>query len=403
MHSESNGSDGFLTELYQEEPEHLSSAPKVEFKPWHKPRKHWVRKNQWQSESVALIDLLGLASKGRPLTYVSLPGPDLLDVRAIHEVCLEKEIPLQFLGFMSGSPADEIELNISNDEVMRLPNVDARSSILLEDFESLADASSVGFTRFQGVGSFDVVNIDLCHSFGVHAPEGNETYYKAIHRIIDSQRSRRPPNEPWIMFLTTRANLATVNVDAKGQFLDCLIANVQSHSSVRDIVNQSLCLTEQDLLELRGGNKSVENFEEVFAAAVGKWLLKLMGTGAPQGTIELLPTSCTYGIRSPKSKDMLSLGFIFKTNISSPVDPTNLSSASTGNVAIPDEPDAACSLIQRIPQMDNVDALLLSEEGAYERIALEAAELMRIARFDYDGYMAKVNQWPECPAKCSVS
>lgn len=65
MHSESNGSDGFLTELYQEEPEHLSSAPKVEFKPWHKPRKHWVRKNQWQSESVALIDLLGLASKGR--------------------------------------------------------------------------------------------------------------------------------------------------------------------------------------------------------------------------------------------------------------------------------------------------------------------------------------------------
>ncbi|MCC8471956.1 PP_RS20740 family protein, partial [Xanthomonas phaseoli] len=320
-----------------------------------------------------------------------------------HQVCLEKEIPLQFLGFMSGSPADEIELNISNDEVMRLPNVDKRSSILLEDFESLADASSVGFTRFQGVGSFDVVNIDLCNSFGGHAPEENETYYKAIHRIIDSQRSRRPPNEPWIMFLTTRANIATVNVDAKCQFLDCLIANVQSHSSVRDIVNQSLSLTEQDLLELRSGSKNVENFEEVFAAAVGKWLLKLMGTGAPQGTIELLPTSCTYGIRSPKSKDMLSLGFIFKTNISSPVDPTNLSSASTGNVGIPAEPDAACSVIQRIPQMDNVDALLLSEAGAYERIALEAAELMRIARFDYDGYMAKVNQWPECPAKCSVS
>ncbi len=57
--------------------------PQKEFKPWHRPRKQWIRVKQWKQETLRLVDAITLTD--RPLTYLSLPGDDLLDVRVIYE------------------------------------------------------------------------------------------------------------------------------------------------------------------------------------------------------------------------------------------------------------------------------------------------------------------------------
>ncbi len=393
------GEPSFLEELIQAEPQHPTKKSKDAFRPWHKPRKHWIRRNQWQAEALNLIGELGLAQKQRPLSYVSLPGPDLLDVRSMHQVCLENGVKLQFLGFMTGTKDDETELNLSYDEVMSLPNVVRESSVVVDAIQSLADRSSVGFSRIEGSTSFDVINIDLCNSIAGAAPESDRAYYDALQQLIDSQRRRRPPNEPWILFLTTRANSGAINQQAKERFLDCLLANVRDHEDVRQAILEALDLSEQAIGDFRNAGAAAPGFEKAFTVAVSKWLLQLMGTGAPTGTIELLPSSCVYGVSQPGGMDMLSLGFLFRTNVAPPVDGAGLAAAPQNAHPIPSEPEAACNVIRRVPEMKNVDEVLRSDPGTYDAVAADAAEFMRYARFDYDKYMEQAAKWPEAPVR----
>ena len=393
---ETEGSS-FLEELLQAEPEHPKPQAKNKFFGWHKPRKHWVRRNQWQAEAFKLIGQLSLAQRQRPLAYVSLPGPDLLDVRAMHQVCVDAGIKLHFLGFMRRNKNDETELNLSLDEVMGLSHIAQESSVVVDAIQSLADPASVGFSRIQAVGSFDVVNIDLCDSIGANPPDNDKAYYDTLQQLIDSQRRRRPPDEPWILFLTTRANQETVNQEAKERFLDCLLANVRGHQDVKDAIHEALGLSEQSLNDFRNQVPGGEGFEKAFAVAVSKWLLQLMGTGAPAGTIELLPSSCVYGVLQPGGMDMLSLGFLFRTNIAPPLDAAGLATTARNANLVPSEPEAACSVIRRIPDMKNVDEVLRAEPGIYDAVATEAAEFMRYARFDPAKYMEQAANWPEAP------
>jgi hypothetical protein len=82
--------------------------------PWHKPRKHWIRKEQWGK---LVGDLLGeLMLDGRPFRYLTLPGRYLLDVRHLHDICAQKQVQLRFLGFDSSRKNDS-ERDLSMDEV----------------------------------------------------------------------------------------------------------------------------------------------------------------------------------------------------------------------------------------------------------------------------------------------
>ncbi len=47
------------------------SARRRDFKPWHKPRKMWVRFRQWSPDVTNLIRHLKLAQKGRAFRYLS--------------------------------------------------------------------------------------------------------------------------------------------------------------------------------------------------------------------------------------------------------------------------------------------------------------------------------------------
>ena len=99
-----------------------------EFKPWHKPRKQFVRREQL---ATLLLRLYEMREPGDPLLYLGLPGTDLIDLRYLHEqLCRASARPLRFLGFNTeaqhGNPA-HVQLSVSLDEVRRLPNVDAQS------------------------------------------------------------------------------------------------------------------------------------------------------------------------------------------------------------------------------------------------------------------------------------
>jgi hypothetical protein len=120
--------------------------PQTEFQPWHRPRKQFVRKEQWAVQLEALLDARG--SKPEVLRYLGLPGIDLLDLRHVHDVvCRPRSIQLAFLGFnsaISSNSDQQTEINISLDEVLRLPNVATQSKIIPDDIRRLSNPLSIG-------------------------------------------------------------------------------------------------------------------------------------------------------------------------------------------------------------------------------------------------------------------
>src|SRR5712671_1554546 len=96
--------------------EYRFSVPgKKNFLPWHRPRKQFVRNDQWCHYIQELLKELNMDSG--TLTYFGLPGVDLLDVRYFGAVvCEPRSLKLRFLGFNSAAAPDsdeQIEMNIS--------------------------------------------------------------------------------------------------------------------------------------------------------------------------------------------------------------------------------------------------------------------------------------------------
>ncbi|MES1192031.1 MAG: hypothetical protein ABUS47_13245 [Steroidobacter sp.] len=287
----------------------------------------------------------------------------------------------------SQKPADVTELNISLDEVMRLEGIHPTSTVIPDSIQSLADPKSVGYAQAMSAASFDIVNIDLCNSIG-NAPPLNEQEgcYEAIRQILDFQRRRRPADQPWVFFLTTRANHGTINANARERFFDCLLRNVHDHADVELAVSEALNLDQARLLAFRSG--SIENdtaFENAFAAAVSKWLLQMLGSSPPIGTIKLLPSSCAYSVHKPGSRDMLSLGFMCQT-IHAPVHDAAGLAAPGVKTVLPSEPKAAADIIRLVPNLTHVDEILADPEK-FEAMVSDTAEFMRSARFDAAKYV----------------
>jgi len=121
--------DDGLDEINQSEAVH-SLGPAKEFAAWHHPRKQFVRIQQWCAEVRKLIPQLGLGH-GEPFRYLTLPGNELLDVRAIHGVCSALNVKLRYLGFNSvgANTPDQIELALSQSEVRGLSSIDEFSAV----------------------------------------------------------------------------------------------------------------------------------------------------------------------------------------------------------------------------------------------------------------------------------
>ncbi|MBK4119347.1 hypothetical protein JHE03_23990, partial [Pluralibacter gergoviae] len=212
--SDQNFLDGLFDEI-KESPE--GRATKSTFSPWHHPRKHLVRLEQW----VYFINFLleKKIKKTEKLKYFSLPGDDLLDVRTIHEeVCIKRQIKLHFMGFNDheSDSSREQNANISLTEVRALSNIDPESEYHNNNILNIVTKNSLAYQRFKSFGGFDVINLDFCDSITHKKPaERNPNHYNLLTKIIQLQNHR---DNPWILFLTTRIGIEHIHDDALTSF-----------------------------------------------------------------------------------------------------------------------------------------------------------------------------------------
>jgi len=379
--------DDFLEDIYGPKKPTFTDAETRKFKPWHKPRKHYIRVKQWCALVQRLIKKLGL-KKGETLRYLGMPGEDFLDIRVLHGTCANANVSMRYLGFDSTADfGGEYELNLSRHEVYNLQFIDPMSVVVKDRVEHVALEKSAARVQLEKHGPFDVINLDLCDSIANPSDKKLNLYFEALATMCDLQVTNRA--KPWMLFLTTRASRDQIDQGTKNRLLDCILSNIKSNADFAERLSKELNIDQSAIQAEMHGKEPLTHAELVnaFGLGVGKWLLKLMMSASPKLHVQLLE-SYSYRVDS-KEPDMLSLAFWFEPVMEPRVDPTGLTRTQKPKPGASNnatEPELALKLIKSIVDIADIDRLLHDAPDLNEQWIKKSAALLSQARYNIDTY-----------------
>lgn len=355
------------------------------FSAWHRPRKQYVREEQWCTAIDNLIE--NIEFDGRSLRYIGLPGNELFDLRTIHElICKPRGLRLRFLGFNNASGIDDddsFELSLSTVEVMELDRVDGVSKVMPDDFKALGTQNSMAWSSAQKLGHFDVVNVDLCDGLFTEKPAiTSDSYYDAIKELINLQAGR---GDPWLLFLTTRVGINDVHENTIEILKDAISNNLQNCQSFSKATKRHLNFDNME--EVEKLLKDQKGFSDIFAAGISKWLINLGLSASPQWKVTLQSVYNYTVYPEAKYPDLLSLSFEF-TPIRLPVQDKLGLVAKVKAIApkIPSECTLATEIVPFIANVLNIDEHLSGNQGLTEKYIEKSATLFEKARYPSERY-----------------
>ena len=349
-------------------------APKT-FKPWHRPRKQYVRREQLLA---LLRRLYQHRQPNKPLRYLGLPGTDLIDLRYIHDkLCSDEGRTLRFLGFSTeaqpGSPA-HVELSLSLDEVRRLANVDPQSEVIHDDFRRIGDEASIAWSRARSLGPFDVVNIDLCDGLASDPPHSDGAIYGAFSQLAALQTHN---TEPWLLLVSTRIGQGMFDADAEQRLLTIIHENVTNCEGFVDACKEHLSL---DAASVDPTACSETELLNLMIVAIGKWLSALVQV--QRSSRVNLASTHAYRIEPTAScEDLVSLALRFEPTFDT--SPDALSPAAPPSQ---DECAIAIHILKRSAERRDVDDILRRDPRLHEELVQETKQLLTAARYDVTDY-----------------
>lgn len=355
-----------------------------EYKPWHRPRKQYIREKQWCA-SIAEI-LPEWTSNSSTLKYLTLPGEDLLDIRLIHDrICNSSNVNIQFIGFdTSAAPdsANQTDFNTSLHETYRLEHIDRNSTVLPDDILLVGDPKSIAYQRVDASGPYHAINLDFCNGFAqnpVH-PHSLPTVYDLLGAILDIQ-SRGPSRS--LLFMTFRTNRASNSEKAieklfelaQSRFTDC---QPYQRAVLRYFDVNNVAEFESSLLQ-------DETFESTFLLSTFTYLLD----AAFASNIELTLTDIVNYKVYPESPrpDMASIVITIRPFRNNVPDPNGLRN-NRFIVASPSLCSLSRDLVYPTSNRRNVDTILADDDELREQMITGTMELLAQARYEVGDYRA---------------
>lgn len=363
---------------------------KKNFHAWHRPRKQYVREEQWCAALNELVDSLDF--DGRALRYLGLPGDELLDLRVIHEkICKPRNLKLRFLGFNTGAAKEgdtQFEVNLSQVELKSLDNVDQMSKVIPDDFKSLGTRNSVAWANASEFVHFDVVNIDLCDGLFTAQPGvTSDSYYNAIKELISLQSKRG--GDPWLLFLTTRVGPTDVHRATVDKLKVCIKENISNCPRFLQAAERHLDLRSDDNVDAAFNNPHL--FANVFSTGMGKWLIGL-GLGSNPSLSVKLKTICSYTVNPGSAvPDLISAVYEFSPIPMRVEDRHGLAVERNRAENIPSECDLAAEIVPFVKNTLDIDTHLTDRPELFSGLVDRSADLMAKARY----LAADYREWVE--------
>ena len=321
-------------------------------KPWYRPAKQYLRREQWNASVLRLLNLLPASQSGEASTirYVGLPGQHHFDVLSIGKICRAKNLRLDYLGFRTGGGSDAKAVHLRELQALSNSNHYTQNSITFPDcIENIGKPNTIAANAFQERGPFDVVNLDVCGGV-LH---GNTTpLLIAIKHVLSSQVQR---GEPWLLFVTTAAKAEDIEKEVITKFFSVVTKNCDTlapfKKELSDVAARFGISAEESLQNPAAMNQ--DGFLRFFTLAFGKWLLANLALNTPRATAKL---HSAYSFRNSKraEPEMLSLAYVISPVIGGGADPTRLTNPG---VPLPSEEYTASSVRLISASLDGIKDL----------------------------------------------
>lgn len=399
---DSDIADGIVPE---KKPEHIA-APRSTFLPWHKVRKQFIRRNQWNELTVRNVndrwrrdldkpsaiteEKMSAMHAMRPLRCLMIPGDDLLDMRALWNEISPLDCFIYYLGFNESHGSHDIgtDVHVANNVVTSLAGVLPNSQVLQDRFESITSDSSLAYRYLRDYGPYHIVNLDLCGSMFPNTEKQVTPYFDALLRLLKYQFETQKLN--WLLFITTQVKPSAMDHELMQKLCKPTRENCDVHSAFTDKMADffpHLSLKHETF------NINLEGLSDIqivrlFGVALGKWLLRLGQSPSPKWTVAMR-RSFQYTINEEKGAIMLSLAFEMTPNLSPPVDASGMSSLAFFTRDFPTEVACAIKLVDSVTEISDVDAKLVADATLKNTLLHEAADLMESAGYDREKYV----QW----------
>ncbi|WP_025563489.1 hypothetical protein [Psychromonas sp. SP041] len=356
------------------------------FKPWHKPRKQYIREKQW-FDPLKRIAKSNKYNTVNTINYFGLPGGDLLDVTYISQRLLAHAELKNKLFLIHGFTNDESEFKKAQSglsQLLDVANVCSNSKIENFEFEALSKENSEAWKRIMSVGHYHFVNLDFCDCIL------NDRTLPAIYRLLDYQ-TKRVIGTPWLLCITTRLNKSGVTTALLEKF-DIVLEEVKSNQDlvavIEDAFNESL-LTVEKLSDLNESQKSLIN--ELLQVCLIFWLVN-----------EAIKKNCTIELKSSykysvnlhnREQDMHS--FVFSLERKDIVAPDTLGLISQSeNVGLTEEKIAKLkeNSISKLGRSMNLDEHLEGDNEMLNEFADNMMELLSKCGYDVSTYKQVMSQ-----------
>ncbi|EKO3431562.1 PP_RS20740 family protein [Vibrio fluvialis] len=352
------------------------------FKPWHKPRKQYIRDKQWADSLLRLLN----DSKYKnidTIKYFGLPGGDLLDVNYIHKRFngsdRAKNKTLGVYGFIK----DNEDFQKAQGELSKLldkEKIANNSNIVQFCFEDIYNRKSDAISRIQNYGTYHFINLDFCDNVLT-----NDTL-SALFTLIRYQLDR-VAGIPWLLCITTRLNRESSNIDLieKLQTIVNELGNIQDtndkldalYKEVHKHIKSSTKISEID-------DKALIN--QLLQIGFVLWVIKEANTRKHK--VELKSTF-KYSVNLyDREQDMHSFVFRLQQPESSSVDTLGLvkTKGEAKPIILPSYSDAACETIEKLSKTHDVDDYFDGNKLELQKYAEQMKELLDECGYDTANY-----------------
>lgn len=394
-------------DIVPKEPQH--STTKREFAPWHKVRKEYIRRYQWNKFVIRYavkylkrelqdpdadsewsvddeIEIPESVAIDRPLKCLVIPGDDLLDVRSLHRDTEGIQCYIRYLGFNRGRGSDHVgtQLHVAHNDVTSSSRVSSDSIVLHDSFQLVGNRNSQAYRYVKQLGPFHIVNLDLCDSLFPSVEGDIEAYLTGLHSIADYQMKEMAT--PWLLFLTTEVSPGEVHIDQFDKLCQPTKANLK-HESFQNLLGEVIpsgVLSKEGQVNLAPLNE--KQLVDLFGVAIGKTLLGFCSSAGQSWKLEMRG-SHVYSTNVEKNVSMLSLVFQFSPISRPPIDGTGLSKLSLPPANSFDEEQLAMKLIKSVQRISNVDQLLQADMSLHSELLDSSAALLEAAGYDRAAYI----------------
>lgn len=355
--------------------------------PWHRPRKQFVRINQWGVLSSRVI----VKSKGTPalpqqvggtheVKYLTLPGSDLLDVEMLGGIARELGCTLTSVGFLAGAVgnATTARAELRREGLIEAGVISERSYTFNRRIEEITTKSSAAYRDMRTRGPYHVINLDACGSIAPPNAPNNNRLIQVVHTLVEYQfdtfRGR------WLLLLTSDVRAEQFDEDVMQRLLLAIRLNCQQLPGFADGVKLFLGNHGNDIdaalqTYIAGG---IDNFMRVFSLGFGKWLL---GLAREAGWDMKMHNAFCYST-TPDGDDratMPCMAFEFRPPAVGLVDPVGIAVAPPP--AVPEYAARALIVLEKIEGMENLDERMTANPE--ERAQLVQDTRDRLANIGY--------------------